>query len=135
MWPKSGVRCQLRRFRNGRSRQARATVRRHDNSEREPDWREVSQLCPELLPGPKDLRIGCTLAHGLLMTEGLRGFADGLALIRGYLDRYWPTVHPLLDPEDDNDPTLRVNTVASLSDHATTVQSLRAAPMVKARVA
>jgi type VI secretion system protein ImpA len=40
----------------------------------------------------------------------------------------------MLDPEDDNDPTLRVNTVSLLSDPATTVRSLRMVPIVSSRM-
>jgi type VI secretion system protein ImpA len=54
-------------------------------------------------------------------------------LLRGYVERYWTTVHPLLDPDDNNDPTLRVNTVASLNDQSTTIRSLRSVPIVDVR--
>ncbi len=101
----------------------------------EPNWLEVRRLGIELLTRSKDLRVGCLLARGLLAIDGFPGFADGLALIHGYLERYWQTVHPQLDAADDNDPTIRVNIVSSLSHRATTVQSLRNMPMVNARVA
>jgi type VI secretion system protein ImpA len=78
--------------------------------------------------------VSCLLARALLETEGFAAFSEGLALNRGYLERYWHTVHPLLDAEDDNDPTLRVNTVSLLSDQATTVRTLRMAPMVSSRM-
>jgi type VI secretion system protein ImpA len=100
----------------------------------EPNWREVSQLGMDLVERTRDLRVACTLALGLLKTEGLPAFAEGLALVRGYLERFWPNVHPQLDPEDENDPTVRVNTVSSLADKVTTVDSLRAAPMVASRL-
>jgi type VI secretion system protein ImpA len=99
----------------------------------EPDWPEVRRLGRDLITRTKDLRVGCMLARGLLETEGLVGLAEALALVRGYLERYWTNVHPQLDPEDNYDPTLRVNTISSLSDHATMIQSLRVTPMVKSR--
>ena len=98
----------------------------------EPNWREVRRLGLEMLTRTMDLRVGCQLARGLLEIDGFSGFVEGLGLVRGYLERYWLTVHPQLDPDDGNDPTLRVNTVSSLSDQATTVQSLRTVPMVSA---
>jgi type VI secretion system protein ImpA len=100
----------------------------------EPNWREVRQLALDLAKRTKDLYVATTLALGLLKTEGLTAFTEGLALIRGYLERYWPTVHPQLDPGDDNDPTVRVNTVASLTDQGTTVKALRTTPIVSARL-
>jgi type VI secretion system protein ImpA len=98
-----------------------------------PDWPEMRRLGRDLVTRSKDLRVGCMLARGLVETDGFAGLADALALVRGYLDRYWATVHPQLDPEDDNDPTLRVNTISSLADHSTMIQALRATPMVVSR--
>jgi type VI secretion system protein ImpA len=100
----------------------------------EPNWSEVRHLATELVERSKDLRVGCLLARALLETGGFTAFAEGLALNRGYLEHYWPAVHPLLDPEDDHDPTLRVNTVSLLSDPASTVRSLRMVPMVSSRM-
>src|SRR5262245_40487495 len=70
----------------------------------EPNWPEVRNLGVELVGRTKDLRVVCQLARGLVQTSGFSDFADCLALIRGYLERYWPTVYPQLDPEDGNDP-------------------------------
>jgi type VI secretion system protein ImpA len=100
----------------------------------EPNWLDVRQLGTDLVARTKDLRVACMLGLGLLETEGLPAFAEGLALIRGYLERYWPSLHPQLDPEDDNDPTVRVNTVASLTDQATTVNALRTTTIVSSRL-
>ena len=100
----------------------------------EPNWLEVQQLGTDLTERTRDLRVACTLTLGLLKTEGLPAFAEGLALVRGYLEGFWPSVHPQLDPEDENDPTVRVNTVASLTDKATTVEMLRATPIVASRL-
>ncbi|HJQ80369.1 MAG TPA: type VI secretion system protein TssA [Lacipirellulaceae bacterium] len=99
-----------------------------------PNWLDVRQLGMDLVTRTKDLRVACTLALGLLETEGLPAFTDGLALVRGYVERFWSTVHPQLDPDDDNDPTLRVNTISFLTDQATTVKSLRTTPIVSARL-
>jgi type VI secretion system protein ImpA len=99
----------------------------------DPNWPEVRRLGMDLVGRTKDLRVACQLARGLLQTNGFSDFAACLALVRGYLERYWTTVHPQLDPEDDNDPTVRVNTVASLTDPSTTIKSLRTVPLVEAR--
>jgi type VI secretion system protein ImpA len=100
----------------------------------EPNWLEVRQLGMDLTERTRDLRVACTLALGLLKTEGLPAFAEGLALVRGYIEGFWASVHPQLDPDDENDPTVRVNTVASLTDKATTVEMLRATPIVASRL-
>lgn len=95
-----------------------------------PDWKEVKRLGLALLERSKDFRIACHLGRAMLATDGFAGFGDCLSLIRGYIEQYWENVHPQLDPEDDNDPTERVNIVASLSDKLTTVALLLDAPVV-----
>lgn len=99
----------------------------------EPDWREVCRHGLDLVHRTKDLRVVCLLARAFVETEGLPAFAESLAVIRGYLERYWQFVHPQLDPDDANDPTLRVNTIASLSSASATVKSLRTRPIIYAR--
>src|SRR5690606_35291584 len=82
----------------------------------------------------KDLRVACHLARAVIETDGLDGFCACLALVRSYIEDYWDQVHPLLDPEDDNDPTERVNIVASLADKSSTVSQLLRAPMIRSSI-
>lgn len=80
-----------------------------------PDWRELKDGSAEFLGQSKHLRVAVMLSCSLLKTTGLEGFRDGLQLIRGLLEQYWPTVYPLLDPEDKNDPTQRLNILSALT--------------------
>src|SRR3546814_5457855 len=73
-------------------------------------------------------------SQALSRTDGFQGICDTLGLVRGYVERYWEAVHPQLDPEDDNDPTGRVNALAALADGATVLRHLREAPLVEAGV-
>jgi type VI secretion system protein ImpA len=75
----------------------------------EPDWREVKKEALDLFARTRDLRVAMILTTALLKEDGLPGFADGLALVRGFLERLWDTFYPKLDPSDNNDPTVRVN--------------------------
>ena len=100
----------------------------------EPNWLEVRQMGMELVTRTKDLRVVCVLARALLLTEGFTAFEESLALVQGYLERFWPSVHPQLDPDDDNDPAVRVNTLSSLTDQSTTIKTLRSVPMVSSRM-
>jgi type VI secretion system protein ImpA len=50
-----------------------------------------------------------------LQTAGLPGFRDGLQLVRGLVEQFWPTVHPPLDAEENNDPTQRLNILGALN--------------------
>jgi len=99
----------------------------------EPDWGGVRDACVSLLGRTKDLRVAVYLARALVRTNGLAGFADGLALAKGMVERWWEPVHPRLDPSDGNDPTIRVNTLAALADRDLTVNALRVMPLAVSR--
>jgi len=98
-----------------REAQGRAEQQIGDNTiaAEPPKWSSVRSKALELLGRTKDMRVALLLGRATLHTDGITGLSATLALIRGYIDRYWDTVHPALDPEDDNDPTLRVNTLAA----------------------
>jgi type VI secretion system protein ImpA len=98
-----------------------------------PDWRDVRKRCLDLFERTLDLRVAVYLARALLSTDGLAGFAEGLSLVRALLERYWSCVHPQLDPDDDNDPTFRVNTIVTLCDRTATLATLQDAPLVSSR--
>jgi type VI secretion system protein ImpA len=98
----------------------------------EPDWKAVQKRTTEFLARSKDLRVAAHLTKALLRTSGWSGFAAGLGLLRGFVERYWDAVHPRLDPSDDNDPTMRVNVFASFSD-AAMLSAVRATPLVSSR--
>jgi type VI secretion system protein ImpA len=99
----------------------------------EPEWGTVKRQAVALAQRTKDLRVAATLVRALICTDGYLGLCDAVALIRGYVERYWATVHPQLDPDDANDPMLRVNTLVSLCDGDTTIRMLKRAPLVKSR--
>ena len=80
-----------------------------------PDWKQLRSRSLELFGRSKDLRIAMTLTVAAMELDGLPGFRESLALVRGLLETYWTTVYPRLDPADDNDPLQRMNIVASLA--------------------
>jgi len=96
----------------------------------EADWPAVKNRAIELFGRTKDLRVAVYLTRSLLHTDGLTGLRDGLTLIQGLLERYWEMVHPQLDPADNNDPTLRINTLTSLCDPETVLHGIREATLV-----
>ena len=98
----------------------------------EPDWAAVEKQAVALFARTKDLRVATLLAKALLHRNGWRGLCTALELIRGLCERYWETVHPRLDPDDDNDPTLRINTLSGLAD-GSMLLALRAAPLLSSR--
>jgi type VI secretion system protein ImpA len=99
----------------------------------EPDWKEVGNRALALLAKTKDLRVAVRLARARLHTEGLAGFADALIVTRGIIEKFWDGFYPKLDPEDNNDPTFRVNVIMSLCDGPTFIDRIRMTPIVAAR--
>lgn len=95
----------------------------------EPDWRLVKSLAVAILAKTRDLRVGVTLTRALIRTDGVEGLADGVAVMRGWLDGMWNAVHPELDAADP-DPIQRTNTLAALDDHDATVRAVRDMPLV-----
>ncbi len=97
-----------------------------------PDWRAVNQQAIALLGRSKDLRVVGHLVRALLYRDGIQGLFEGLAMLRQMLERYWVPLHPQLDPEDNNDPTIRLTALGFLSGSAVAA-SLRVAPLVQSR--
>ncbi len=82
---------------------------------KEPDWRQLQRNCLELWNRTRDLRVAAYLAVAGLALHGLKGFADGLELIRYLFAEQWEFFWPRLDPDDDNDPLERLNIVSMIS--------------------
>lgn len=81
----------------------------------EPDWREVRDKTVELLGRGRHLRLGIILTIAAIKLEGFPGLRDGLKVIESWLTQSWDQIWPVLDVEDNNDPTERINAIASLS--------------------
>ena len=98
-----------------------------------PEWAAVLEKGLELLERTKDLRIAVHVTRALLHRRGVIGFVAGLSLIHGLLEAQWDTLHPELDPDDNNDPTMRVTALAALSVPGV-LMALRMTPLVESRV-
>ncbi|MCU7905719.1 MAG: type VI secretion system protein TssA [Candidatus Thiodiazotropha sp. (ex Epidulcina cf. delphinae)] len=100
----------------------------------DPDWRELKQKSLQVLARSKDLRAVIHLVRALVHTDGFAGLSEGLSLIKGYLDDYWDSFYPQLDPDDDNDPTIRINTLLNLCDPITFLAAVGKVPVVASTV-
>jgi type VI secretion system protein ImpA len=80
-----------------------------------PDWKELADRSTQFLDASKHLRVATMFCGSMLYTRGVPGFCDGVQLIRGLLEQYWAALYPLLDPDDGNDPTQRLNILGSLT--------------------
>jgi type VI secretion system protein ImpA len=81
-----------------------------------PDWSTVFSLSQELLGRSNDLRIAVLLTRAAVSKHGPAGLADGLEVFDRLIANNWDNVHPQLDPDDDYDPMLRLNSILGLSD-------------------
>src|SRR6478752_9048703 len=98
-----------------------------------PDWKVVHALALELLQRSRDLRLALALTRADLHLQGIQGFAAGLQIIGDFLDARWDGVHPQLDPDDGNDPAMRVNIISALIDRNTLLGELKTMPIVASR--
>jgi len=97
-----------------------------------PEWNAVLDGAQGLLLRTKDLRVAVQLTRALLYRHGVAAFGEGLALLRGLVEQHWAVVHPQLDPEDNNDPTMRVTALASLAT-PTLLMALRNSALLDSR--
>ena len=102
---------------------------------KDPNWLKCAESALELLGRAHDLRVAVYLTRALLNTEGLQGLHDGLRLICGYLEQFWDTVYPRLDPDDDDDPTERVNVLEALNDWRLVIAPLMKVQLCSSRTA
>jgi type VI secretion system protein ImpA len=98
-----------------------------------PDWKIVAALSSELLARSRDLRVAVAAARAGLNLRGMPGFSSGLSLIEGLLKLWWESVHPQLDPSDDNDPMSRVNALSALTEFNSMLREVRETPLVVSR--
>jgi type VI secretion system protein ImpA len=87
-----------------------------------PDWREVDKRASALLGRSKDIRVAVALCRAWVNIKGLPGFASGVGLVCGLLERYWETVHPMAE---EGDYFMRMNAVSSLNEVTGLLRDLR----------
>ncbi|MFC0134077.1 type VI secretion system protein TssA [Massilia eurypsychrophila] len=96
----------------------------------QPDWKAVDRLASGLLERSRDLRLVLHLMRAQVALHGLDGLADGMRMLERLLDERWDSVHPQLDADDGMDPTLRINSLAVLTDRTSLLRELREASLL-----
>ncbi|MEM7260445.1 MAG: type VI secretion system ImpA family N-terminal domain-containing protein, partial [Planctomycetota bacterium] len=99
----------------------------------DPEWRTVREHAVELLGRTRDIRPLISLAASTTMVDGIQSLGTVLDGLRRLLDQQWETVHPELDREDDNDPTMRFNALLGLCDPEGLPRCVRDATLVELR--
>lgn len=82
---------------------------------KDPDYRTLYKNTLSLWSKTRDLRVASFFTLSSLCLFGLDGLKDGLRLIEYLVKEQFDTFYPQLDPDDDNDPTERINILAMLS--------------------
>lgn len=97
------------------------------------DWQAVRAQVLELMARSRDLRLAMLLTRAQLSLEGMAGLASGLTLLSALIEQHWEHVHPQLDADDNNDPTLRMNVLAALCDGGGLLRDVRETPLARVR--
>ncbi|RRS31690.1 MAG: hypothetical protein OI74_13390 [Gammaproteobacteria bacterium (ex Lamellibrachia satsuma)] len=100
----------------------------------EPDWKAMQNASLELLSRTKDIRILIYLIRAALHIDGYSGAAKGINLLHNLAEQNWEQIHPQLDAEDNNDPTMRINAISALTDNTSMLSPLSKAPLVTSRM-
>ena len=99
--------------------------------DQEPEWSVVREHALELAARTRDLRVLVNLAIALLNEKGFPGFHQALVLVNESMDQLWDNIHPQLDPDDENDPMMRMNVLQNLDDYANVHAGIRKSPLVE----
>ncbi|MDE3012321.1 MAG: type VI secretion system ImpA family N-terminal domain-containing protein, partial [Pseudomonadota bacterium] len=97
-----------------------------------PSWPQVRDQAASLLGRTRDLRVGMLWLRASVSLEGMPALAEGLRLLTGWIDRYWPDVHPALDP-DDGDASARLSALGALVETPGLLGDLRQARLAHDR--
>jgi len=96
-----------------------------------PDWNGVNKHVNDLLPRTRDLRVLTYAALAELHLTGLGAFRDAVEALNACMETFWENIYPELDVEDNNDATMRFNTLQILNDHDLVCGGLEKAPLVE----
>jgi type VI secretion system protein ImpA len=102
---------------------------------KEPDWRVAHEQAFDVARRTRDVRVAVMLARAGARLHGVTAYVSALSLIAGLLERHWDHVFPMLDTDDNNDPTMRLNALAPLVDADAGLADLRAAIVGSGRAA
>ena len=97
----------------------------------EPDWGDVRRRAESLFSRTKDIRVAMLFTRAQTRGEDIVGLSAGLELIRELLVHYWDDIHPRLDSDEGNDPTMRLNALAPLADPDTLLRDVRGAFLIR----
>ena len=96
----------------------------------EPDWKKIFSDSVKLLDRTHDLRVLIFMIRAGLRQGGFATFSEVLTVLSGWVESQWDYVYPQLDPDDDNDPTERVNVIMTLCDFDAMLRPVVLTPII-----
>ncbi len=96
-----------------------------------PEWKLIQPLVDELCGETRDLRVGVVLVESATHFGGFPACAESLDVLRGWVCDFWDSVHPELDPEDHNDPFIRINALSRLCEEHRLPKQLLSLPLAE----
>lgn len=100
---------------------------------REPDWTRVASAAMAVAQQTRDLRVANALVKSWTWTHGVRGLADGMELISSWTRTFWSHIYPMLDAEENNDPTQRMSVIAELTHRDHLLRAVLDMPLLEHR--
>ncbi|MEY4719723.1 MAG: hypothetical protein RL563_2341 [Pseudomonadota bacterium] len=98
-----------------------------------PNWREIEKQALALLQRSRDIQVIMYLIRSQIPLQGWIGLQHGLEFLYESLLTYWDSIHPQLDPDDDLDPTIRVNLIEELNSYEFILRPLSLAFLVESK--
>ena len=82
------------------------------------NWSDIDRDCRRLMLRSKDIRLAVLFARSRTRLTGCAGFAEGMSLLRRWLDLYPDAIHPQLVVDTDRDAALEIrsNALQALTD-------------------
>jgi type VI secretion system protein ImpA len=79
------------------------------------DWKKLKENCLTLWGKTRDLRVASYLVIAETAAGGFKDCGAAFKVLHFLIRDMWETMYPKLDPDDDNDPTERLNILTMLS--------------------
>ncbi len=98
-----------------------------------PDWPTVYGHALTLAQRTRDIRVAVWLTRAATRLHGMAGLHHGLRLVQGLVEQHWAKVHPQLDADDGDDPTMRLNAFTSLYAREAALADFRTAALAPVR--
>ena len=98
-----------------------------------PDWKGVAEQVDDLNKRTRDLRVLTNGALADLSTKGPKAFSESLASLNACMEKFWDSIYPQLDADDDDDATMRLNCLQILNDYEMVSFGLERAPLIQVK--